>query len=75
MITLNDFESQWRLFHLMIQTRMLTNQHQVDEQIESLREIMEKNQMKQAIIHRKLQTLINLNIEQKKREHRYDTLL
>ncbi len=35
---------------------------------------MDKNQLKQAIIHRKLQTLTNLYIQQNKQEHQYDTL-
>ena len=73
-ITLTDFEKQWRQFHLLIQTRMLSNQHQLEEQIDSLREMMDKNQLKQAIIHRKLQTLTNLYVQQNKQEHQYDTL-
>lgn len=73
-ITLSEFEKQWRQFHLLIQTRMLANQHQLEEQIDSLKDAMEKNQIKQAIIHRKLQTLTNLYIQQNKQEHQYDTL-
>lgn len=53
---------------------MLANQHQLEEQIDSLRDVMDKNQMKQAIIHRKLQTLTNLYIQQNKQGHQYDTL-
>ena len=73
-ITLSEFEKQWRQFHLLIQTRMLSNQHQLEEQIDSLKDAMDKNQIKQAIIHRKLQTLTNLYIKQNKQEHQYDTL-
>ncbi|CAF4139558.1 unnamed protein product, partial [Rotaria sp. Silwood1] len=73
-ITLSDFEKQWRQFHLLIQTRMLANQHQLEEQIDSLKDAMNKNQLKQAIIHRKLQTLTNLYIQQNKQVHHYDTL-
>ncbi|CAF1275511.1 unnamed protein product [Rotaria sordida] len=73
-ITLSDFEKQWRQFHLLIQTRMLANQHQLEEQIDSLKDAMNKNQLKQAIIHRKLQTLTNLYIQQNKQGHQYDTL-
>ena len=73
-ITLGDFEKQWRQFHLLIQTRMLANQHQLEEQIDSLKDAMNKNQLKQAIIHRKLQTLTNLYVQQNKQGHQYDTL-
>lgn len=73
-ITLTDFEKQWRQFHLLIQTRMLANQHQLEEQIDSLRDMMDTNQLKQAIIHRKLQTLTNFYVQQNKQEHQYDTL-
>lgn len=73
-ITLSEFEKQWRQFHLLIQTRMLANQHQLEEQIDSLRDAMEENQMKQKIIHQKLQTLTKLYKEQNKQEHQYDTL-
>jgi len=73
-ITLSEFEKQWRQFHLLIQTRMLSNQHQLEEQIDSLRDAMDQNQLKQAIIHRKLQTLTNLYMQKNKQEHQYDTL-
>lgn len=73
-ITLSDFEKQWRQFHLLIQTRMLANQHQLEEQIDSLKDAMDKNQLKQAIIHRKLQALTNLYVQQNKQGHQYDTL-
>jgi hypothetical protein len=73
-ITLSDFEKQWRQFHLLIQTRMLANQHQLEEQIDSLRDVMDKNQIKQAVIHRKLQALTNLYTQQNKQERQYDTL-
>jgi hypothetical protein len=53
---------------------MLANQHQLEEQIDSLKDAMDKNQLKQTIIHRKLQTLTNLYIQQNKQEHQYDTL-
>ncbi|CAF3636468.1 unnamed protein product [Rotaria socialis] len=73
-ITLSDFEKQWRQFHLLIQTRMLANQHQLEEQIDSLKDAMNKSQVKQAIIHRKLQTLTNLYVQQNKQDQQYDTL-
>jgi hypothetical protein len=53
---------------------MLANQHQLEEQIDLLRDAMDKNQVKQGIIHRKLQTLTNLYIQQNKQEQQYDTL-
>lgn len=74
-LTLADFEKQWRQFHLLIQTRMLANQHQLEEQIDSLRDMMDKSQIKQAIIHRKLQTLATICGQQNKSDHPYDTLL
>ena len=73
-ITLSEFEKQWRQFHLLIQTRMLANQHQLEEQIDSLKVALDKSQLKQAVIHRKLQTLTNLCIQQNKQAHQYDTL-
>ncbi|CAF3904982.1 unnamed protein product, partial [Adineta steineri] len=63
-ITLSEFEQQWRQFHLLIQTRMLANQHQLEEQIDSIRDVLDKNQLKQSVIHRKLQTLTNLCMQQ-----------
>ena len=73
-ITLSEFEKQWRQFHLLIQTRMLANQHQLEEQIDLLRDAMDKNQIKQAVIHRKLKDLTKLYVQQNKQEHQYDTL-
>ncbi|UJR07743.1 hypothetical protein I4U23_012027 [Adineta vaga] len=73
-ITLTEFEKQWRQFHLLIQTRMLANQHQLEEQIDSLKDALDKNQLKQAVIHRKLQVLTNLCMQQNKQTHQYDTL-
>lgn len=73
-ITLSDFEKQWRDFHILIHSRMLANQHQLEEQIDSLKDAMDKNQIKQGIIHRKLQTLTDLYIQQNPQEHQYDTL-
>ncbi|CAF1083785.1 unnamed protein product [Adineta ricciae] len=74
-ITLNEFEKQWRQFHLLIQTRMLANQHQLEEQIDSLKEALEKNQLKQAVIHRKLQFLTKLCLQQNNETNQYHTLL
>ncbi|CAF0997262.1 unnamed protein product [Adineta steineri] len=73
-ITLSEFEQQWRQFHLLIQTRMLANQHQLEEQIDSIRDVLDKNQLKQSVIHRKLQTLTNLCMQQNQQAYQYDTL-
>ncbi|CAF0852395.1 unnamed protein product, partial [Didymodactylos carnosus] len=59
-LTINEFEKQWRELHLLLQTRMLSNQHVLEEQIDELKECVTKNQLKQQLIHRKLHTLTNL---------------
>jgi hypothetical protein len=53
---------------------MLANQHQLEAQIDCLRDMMSRNELKQGVIHRKLQALTGLCADQHKQEHHYDTL-